>query len=260
MSAAEKLPVIAGVEITTDAQGRFNLNALHKASGLGGTKRPSVWLATKQSKELINELESQSQNSGSVLEVNNGGVSPGTFAHELLAVSYAGWISPAFQLKVNQVFIDWRTGKLNGVSHTPQSFADALRLAADLEDQKEKALEAKNKAIREKGQISSKREASVMGKLSVVSRKLSKVQDELGDSTNYKQVKAILWLLDVFKANRSMYQQVGKKLSAISAELNKPFKEIEDSQYGKVKAYPVEVIDEFRKRVTDDPLLLSKYR
>lgn len=27
------LPVIAGVEITTDEHGRFNLNALHKASG-----------------------------------------------------------------------------------------------------------------------------------------------------------------------------------------------------------------------------------
>lgn len=38
------LPVIAGVEITTDAEGRFNLNALHKASGLGSAKKPSNWL------------------------------------------------------------------------------------------------------------------------------------------------------------------------------------------------------------------------
>ena len=45
-----------------------------------------------------------------------GGLSQGTFAHELLAISYAGWISPAFQLQVNQVFLDYRTGKLQPVA------------------------------------------------------------------------------------------------------------------------------------------------
>lgn len=32
----QNLPVIAGVEINTDTEGRFNLNALHKASGKRG--------------------------------------------------------------------------------------------------------------------------------------------------------------------------------------------------------------------------------
>ncbi|MCP9268878.1 phage antirepressor KilAC domain-containing protein [Xenorhabdus sp. XENO-1] len=40
------------------------------------------------------------------------GENRGTFAHELLAVSYAGWISPTFQLQVNQTFIDYRSGRL----------------------------------------------------------------------------------------------------------------------------------------------------
>ncbi len=44
----KNLPVIAGVEITTDSEGRFNLNALHKASGLGSNKAPAQWLRTKQ--------------------------------------------------------------------------------------------------------------------------------------------------------------------------------------------------------------------
>ncbi|MGT3291634.1 KilA-N domain-containing protein, partial [Yersinia enterocolitica] len=34
------------------------------------------------------------------------GVNQGTFAHELLAIEYAGWISPAFRLQVNQTFLD----------------------------------------------------------------------------------------------------------------------------------------------------------
>ncbi|WP_290608454.1 KilA-N domain-containing protein [Arsenophonus sp. ENCA] len=120
-------PIIAGVEIHTDENGRFNLNALHKASGEGEHKRPSKWLATIQAKELIAELEAnllknnQSPNSGSahkVLNTVNGGSSPGTFAHELLAIEYAGWISPKFRLMVNQIFIDYRTGKLAPVDPT----------------------------------------------------------------------------------------------------------------------------------------------
>ncbi len=34
------LPVICGVEITTDRAGRYNLNALHRASGLGAERSP----------------------------------------------------------------------------------------------------------------------------------------------------------------------------------------------------------------------------
>ncbi|MGJ8513146.1 hypothetical protein R84981_002761 [Carnimonas sp. R-84981] len=117
------LPVIAGHEIAIDEHGRFNLNAIHKASGSENRKRPSMWLQNKQAKELVSELNSNSPNSGfkeyesrnscfDVISTRRGG-NGGTFAHELLAVSYAGWISPKFQLQVNQVFLDYRMGKLN---------------------------------------------------------------------------------------------------------------------------------------------------
>lgn len=112
------LPVIAGVEITTDEVGRFNLNSLHKASGCEKHKAPNKWLENKSAQELISELESQTPNSGLAEKAINsvkGGSAPGTFAHELLAISYAGWISPNFQLKVNQVFLDYRSGKLQPV-------------------------------------------------------------------------------------------------------------------------------------------------
>lgn len=39
MNTAMALPVIAGVEITTDAEGRVNLNALHPPNGLERSKR-----------------------------------------------------------------------------------------------------------------------------------------------------------------------------------------------------------------------------
>lgn len=88
-------PVIAGVAINTDAEGRFNLNALHKSSGLGTNKAPSQWLRTKVAQEVINKLQKETVQ---ICIVSLEGRSGGTFAHELLAVSYAGWINPAFQL------------------------------------------------------------------------------------------------------------------------------------------------------------------
>lgn len=93
------LPVICGVEITTDRAGRYNLNALHRASGLGAHKAPAQWLRTLSAKQLIEELEKETMQNCIVSFEGRGG---GTFAHELLAVEYAGWISPAFRLKVNQ--------------------------------------------------------------------------------------------------------------------------------------------------------------
>jgi phage antirepressor YoqD-like protein len=124
----KNLPVIAGIEITKDSEDRFNLNALHKASGGDNAKRPSLWLQNKQTKELIAELEAnllknnQSRNSCSaykVVNTVNGGSSPGTFAHELLAIEYAGWISPKFRLTVNQTFLDFKAGKLAPVVIDP---------------------------------------------------------------------------------------------------------------------------------------------
>ncbi len=49
---------------------------------------------------MIAELEAQQTDTGisvSLLNVLKGGKMQGTFAHELLAISYAGWIGPAFQ-------------------------------------------------------------------------------------------------------------------------------------------------------------------
>lgn len=140
MSNVIQLPVIAGVQIVTDSEGRFNLNALHKASGGKDAKRPKAWLATKAAQELVDELRQDPAFGLNVTKVQRGGVSPGTFAHELLAVSYASWISPAFHLKVNQVFIDYRQGKLKPAAMDPTKLSrlDILSLAIEAEEENQK--------------------------------------------------------------------------------------------------------------------------
>jgi len=113
MSNLIQFPVIAGIEIHTDDKGRFNLNALHRAhTNLNSqlhknTKQPADWLKLEGTKELITEL-SNSEDLPFYPVDSKSGRYGGTFVHELLAISYAGWISPRFQLQVNQVFLDYK--------------------------------------------------------------------------------------------------------------------------------------------------------
>lgn len=103
---------------------------MHKAGGGKDAKRPKTWLETKQAQELVEELRQNYALGQEVLKVQKGGVNQGTFAHELLAISYAGWISPSFQLQVNQIFFDYRTGKLvSAVPVNNQSGLPEYRLA-----------------------------------------------------------------------------------------------------------------------------------
>ncbi|HHR6132231.1 TPA: KilA-N domain-containing protein [Providencia alcalifaciens] len=147
-----KLPIVVGVEIPLDEHGRYNLNSLHKASGEGENKEPNQWLRTKQAKELITQLKAKllktnlpanMQVAQNVINVVKGGVSPGVFAHELIAVSYAGWIRPDFQLDVNQAFIDFKSGnaelKLPTLSHMSGEF-ETLRNKLVLDEKEESAL------------------------------------------------------------------------------------------------------------------------
>jgi len=131
-------PVIAGITITVDKDGRYNLNALHKASGGEKKNNPSYWLSLQGTQELILELEQQlsdTEISVSVVQSIKGGINQGTFAHELLAVSYAGWISPKFQLMVNQVFLDYKKGELKNINiqKSTKSYLPEYRKAKAIE-------------------------------------------------------------------------------------------------------------------------------
>ena len=123
-----QLPVIAGVTIYTDTEGRFNLNALHHASGGNPNNAPAQWLRLKSTEVLKNELIDSRNYADlhSLPIVKKEGCQGGTFADKLLAISYAGWISPSFQLKVNQVFADYQSGKLQTV---PEDDNDLLAKA-----------------------------------------------------------------------------------------------------------------------------------
>jgi hypothetical protein len=94
-------PVLHGLAaIRQDAQGRFCLNDLHKASGAAQRHQPRYWLATKRTQALIEHLSS----SGIPLLVINGGPDRGTYVARELVYSYAMWVSAAFEVKVIRTF------------------------------------------------------------------------------------------------------------------------------------------------------------
>lgn len=108
--ASSNLPlIVADVEIRRDAQGRYCLNDLHRASGGEGRHSPNRWLRTDGCKSLISLLTPKMAFAPMI--VNNGGNNQGSFGVKQLIYAYAMWISADFHLKVIDTFDAVVTGQ-----------------------------------------------------------------------------------------------------------------------------------------------------
>lgn len=221
---------IAGVEIYQDDQGRYNLNALHKSSGNDLSKAPAQWLRLKGTQELIEELTDMQIHTSLVNSVK-GGVEQGTFVHELLAVSYAGWISASFQLKVNQAFIDSKKPKQEIA--LPETYLEALKALVVSEEEKILIAHERDEAIRTKAMIGSKREATAMAKASAESKRAKALEIKLDESNEYATLKR----MEIYY-KRSFSWRLLKKSSI---ELGLPMMKAQDANYGEVNTYHKDV-------------------
>lgn len=96
---------IADTVITTDHEGRFCLNDLHKASGGEDRHVPGYWLENRQAIELVAELETTG-----IPVVKKTGRNGGTYVCKELVYAYAMWISAKFHLEVIRTFDAVATG------------------------------------------------------------------------------------------------------------------------------------------------------
>ena len=131
---------IADTAIRQDAEGRYCLNDLHRAAGGEKRHQPSDWLRLKQTQELIAELAVPGipgTLKNQPLAVIQGGTQQGTYVAKELVYAYAMWISAAFHLKVIRAY-DALVAQ-PAAPAIPQTLPEALRLAADLAEQKAKA-------------------------------------------------------------------------------------------------------------------------
>jgi hypothetical protein len=90
--------MIAEIGIRQDAEGRYCLNDLHRASGGEAKHKPSEWLRNKQTIDLVAELEIAG------IPAIDSKQQVGTFVMKELVYSYAMWISPSFNLKVIRAY------------------------------------------------------------------------------------------------------------------------------------------------------------
>ena len=97
--------------VRVDEHGRWNLNDIHKHSGVGG-KQVSDFTRLKSTQEYLEDLETDGEFPYCILQAVNGGNDRGTYAHEELALEYARWISVKLRREVNQVFIKYQNGTL----------------------------------------------------------------------------------------------------------------------------------------------------
>lgn len=141
-----------------------------------------------------------------------------------------------------------------------QNPALAARAWAEQYERRQIAEAQRDEAIRTKSQIGSNREATAMATASAAVRQRDALADRLGEGKTYKQVKAIPWLLDIFRESAGMYSQVGRKLSQLGERMGLQPRITEDSHYGTVKIHHVEVIEALRLALKQDHNLLGKYR
>jgi hypothetical protein len=229
------LPVIAGVEIFVDSEGRYNLNALHKAyereeGCTFQSKAPAKWFRTQQTKELVDILE---RKTGQICLVSKEGRNGGTFAHELLAVSYAGWISPEFQLTVNQTFINYRTGKLQPkLAATTGDLLVQMALAYREHEQRLAALEQEKYNTLKRDRKLARNQAKLEYRL-----------DAIETAQDYFTILGWWHLTFSEPLDNTKAAKYGKIASRYCREHGFEIGQVQDPRFGLVNTYPREVLE-----------------
>lgn len=105
------LPIVNAHPIRVNEDGMFNLNDLHKASGGDKKNAPNYWKDSKGVQQVI-DLYSYPNSGNEQNQVLSSDRQNGTFAIEQLAIKYAMWISPEFEVQCIKVLMDYAHGKL----------------------------------------------------------------------------------------------------------------------------------------------------
>ena len=112
----------------------------------------------------------------------------------------------------------------------PQSLPEALRLAADLAEQKAIAEQERDEAIRTKAMIGSKREATAMATAAAAKREAERLAAELDQSMQYASVKR---MEQVYAGRKFNWRELKKASVALGLKAIDVF----DQNYITVKAY-----------------------
>lgn len=131
--------------IRQDENGRYCLNDLHKAAMANGqatdSHKPAKFLRNENAKAFVEALDLEGQNCPSIQTIKGRGIT-GTYATELVALRYAGWISPKVEVEVYKTFQKVANAD-EGLTH------DLIERQQDPEAQRRLAARAQSKVIRQ---------------------------------------------------------------------------------------------------------------
>lgn len=144
--------------------------------------------------------------------------------------------------------------------NNPDTAIQLLTQVKILRLQNEQLAIERDTAIKTKAWIGSRREATAMNTASQKSKECERLREQLGDAEHWKQVKAIRWLSQYFALSKGLYGAIAHKLKDICAENGWERRDIPDTEYGTVKAYPIDAIEILRQRIEADANMLGKYR
>jgi len=95
-----------GVSVAFEGKKEVCLTDLWRAAGSPEHKDPEHWTRIDSTKELINALAAEQNTLPEGILKTKRGKGGGTWANHIIAVSYAGYLSPKLQIWVNQVFLE----------------------------------------------------------------------------------------------------------------------------------------------------------
>lgn len=218
------------------ADGNKMINATEMSKPFKG-KLVADFLRLKTTKEFILLLESRYGNSHNgtttrVLRVVQGGEPElqGTWMDEKLALKFAAWLSPAFELwvydKIQELLT---TGKTELKEVPPTGFSATLRLLAQQWEEQEKI----NSEVRKELDDTAER-------LDELEAKILSVDDHYYTIAGYCALNGIACPLHLAK-------EWGKKAVALSATKKIATGSAHDERFGKVRTYHIDVLKDVIK-------------
>ena len=144
---------IANTDIHQDAEGRFSLNDLHRASGGEDRHTPHEFLRLDQTQALIGAISNSADSPNKNPLAAKAGRYGGSFACKELIYAYAMWISPKFHLQVIRTFDAVATGKVGAggaALHPPRLFPDYFKVARLIGCDRNAAAISANQAVLQK--------------------------------------------------------------------------------------------------------------
>ena len=100
-----------------------------------------------------------------------------------------------------------------------------------------------------------------MATAAIASRRVVKLENDLGDGRDYKQVKAIHWAKEIFVVTeKGFWSQFGKWLKKFCKERGFSYRNIESAEFGTVHAFHIDAISAAREYIMGCPDALARYR